>query len=121
MVSSTFRDLPGIPLELPEAKTAEATRSAGVEIRIDREGVVRLEGRIVGAADLEERLAAALDAAARELFDGGLLGGSARLDHAAHLDRPSAFPAPTRVEPWRLAPPAPPAIGALPDRLPRAA
>jgi len=63
MVSSTFRDLPGIPLDLPEAKSGEATRSAGVEIRIDREGVVRLEGRIVGAKDLEERLAAALDEA----------------------------------------------------------
>jgi len=63
MVSSTFRDLPGIPLDLPEAKTGEATRSAGVEIRIDREGVVRLEGRIVGAGDLAERLGAALDAA----------------------------------------------------------
>ena len=41
MVSSTFRDLPGIPLDLPEAKTGEATRSTGVEIQIDREGVIR--------------------------------------------------------------------------------
>ena len=63
MVSSTFRDLPGIPLDLPEAKTGEATRSSGVEIQIDREGVLRLEGNIVGEADLEERLRSALDAA----------------------------------------------------------
>ncbi|MBN1825802.1 MAG: biopolymer transporter ExbD [Candidatus Eisenbacteria bacterium] len=63
MVSSTFRDLPGIPLDLPEAKSGEATRSSGVEIQIDREGVVRLEGRIVGDRDLTERLAEALDAA----------------------------------------------------------
>jgi biopolymer transport protein ExbD len=60
MVSSTFRDLPGIPLDLPRTKTGEANRSSGVEIQIDREGVYRLQGRIVGEADLETRLGEAL-------------------------------------------------------------
>ena len=69
MVSSTFRDLPGIPLDLPKAKTGEAARSAGVEVQVDREGVIRLEGRIVGESQLEERLGAALDESeSRDLF-----------------------------------------------------
>ncbi|MFH1279930.1 MAG: biopolymer transporter ExbD [Candidatus Eisenbacteria bacterium] len=63
MVSSTFRDLPGIPLDLPSAKTGEANRSSGVEVQVDREGIIRLEGKIVGEGDLEEKLGAALDAA----------------------------------------------------------
>lgn len=63
MVSSTFRDLPGIPLDLPSAKTGVANRTSGVEVQIDREGVIRLEGNIVGEKDLDKRLGAALDAA----------------------------------------------------------
>lgn len=63
MVSSTFRDLPGIPLDLPEAKTGEATRSAGVEVQVDRSGAIRIEGRMVGSDDLQDRLEEALDAA----------------------------------------------------------
>ena len=69
MVSSTFRDLPGIPLDLPEARTGEGTRSSGVEVQINREGVIRLEGRIVAVQDLGERLDRALgDAESRDLF-----------------------------------------------------
>ncbi|MFH1681943.1 MAG: biopolymer transporter ExbD [Candidatus Eisenbacteria bacterium] len=63
MVSSTFRDLPGIPLDLPEARTGEATRSSGVEVQIDSGGAVRIEGRIVGEGEIAERLASALGAA----------------------------------------------------------
>ncbi len=69
MVSSTFRDLPGIPLDLPEAKTGEGIRSSGVELQINREGVVRLEGRIVAMQDLGKRLDRALgEAESRELY-----------------------------------------------------
>ena len=60
MVSSTFRDMPGIPLDLPEAETGEASRTAGVEVQIDRHGMIRLEGRIVAAGDLASRLEKAL-------------------------------------------------------------
>jgi biopolymer transport protein ExbD len=63
MVSSTFRDIPGIPLDLPEARTGEATRSQGVEVQIDGAGAVRIEGRIIGDGEVAERLASALDAA----------------------------------------------------------
>ncbi len=61
MVSSSFRDLPGIPLDLPQAKTGESNRATGVEIRIDMQGIIRLEGKIVGEGLLEKRLAEALD------------------------------------------------------------
>lgn len=63
MVSSTFRDLPTIPLDLPSAKTGEATRSSGVEVQVDREGVIRLQGNIVRESDLEKKLSGALDSA----------------------------------------------------------
>ena len=63
MVSSTFRDLPGIPLDLPAAKSGEAIRSSGVEIQIDRGGAIRLEGRITGEKVLADRLSEALDKA----------------------------------------------------------
>ncbi len=63
MVSSTFRDIPGIPLDLPKAATGEAVRTSGVEVQIDRQGVIRLEGRIVPSGKLAERLGLALDQA----------------------------------------------------------
>ena len=69
MVSSSFRDLPGIQLDLPEAKTGEAVQSTGVEVQIDRQGIIRLEGRIVGSGQLEERLSQALEQSdSRDLY-----------------------------------------------------
>ncbi len=69
MVSSSFRDLPGIPLDLPKAATGETTQSTGVEIQIDMQGIVRLEGNIVGGDQLIERLESALDESdSRDLY-----------------------------------------------------
>jgi biopolymer transport protein ExbD len=61
MVSSTFRDRAGIPLELPGANTGESNESTVVEVEVDKEGRILIEGESVSASDLRSVLEAALD------------------------------------------------------------
>lgn len=60
LVSTTFAVLPGISLDLPSSKTAEATRTNGITISVGATGVIAVNSEIVPIEALDaalERLA----------------------------------------------------------------
>ncbi len=60
LVSTTFAVLPGISLDLPASRTAEATRTNGITISVGATGVIAVNSEIVPVEALDaalERLA----------------------------------------------------------------
>lgn len=58
MVSSTFIEKPGIDLTLPQAKTAELSRTENTIVSVDKDGNIFINAEKVPAEKLEKKLAA---------------------------------------------------------------
>jgi len=57
MVSSTFIEKPGIDLTLPQAKTAELSKTENTIVSVDKDGNIFINAEAVPSDKLEEKLA----------------------------------------------------------------
>jgi biopolymer transport protein ExbD len=60
MVTATFIVQPGLPVQLPKAATGEETVSTTLEIQLDKEGVLSMNGKHVSEDDVRSYVAGAL-------------------------------------------------------------
>ena len=60
MVTATFIVQPGLPVQLPKAATGEETVSTTLQLQLDKEGVLSMNGKRVSEDDLRGFIGSAL-------------------------------------------------------------